>query len=195
MSTIEQINVGVPDFLPLWQCSTSRYLEMIEKDVFGPNDRVELIGGMIVDMSPAGSRPNHFLGQLNRLFAPAFDKFEVWIQGTMIVGEGQVYDPDFMLLRQKPGGYKDRLPECGDVLLVVEAAETSLKRDQQIKLPVYAAAGIAEYWIADLDQESILVHREPQVTVYQSIKACRGEDLVSPLEMPELSFAARKTFD
>jgi Uma2 family endonuclease len=195
MATISQSSTDASDFLPLWQFSTARYLEMIEKGVLGPKDRVELIGGVIVDMSPAGSRHNHFLGQLNRLFVPIFDKFEVWIQGTMIVAEGQVYDPDFLLLRRKPGGYKDRLPESRDVLLVVEAAESSLRRDQQIKLPVYAAAGVAEYWIADLDQERILVHREPLGNSYQLVEIRRGDEIISPSAAPDLAFATRQAFD
>src|SRR3954452_18437129 len=98
MAKIPHVSTGASDLLPLWQFSTARYLEMIEKGILGPKDRVELIGGVIVNMSPAGSRHNHFLGQLNRLFVPIFDKYEVWIQGTMIVSEGQVYDPDFLLL-------------------------------------------------------------------------------------------------
>jgi Uma2 family endonuclease len=195
MATIPQVSTGTSELLPLWQFSTARYLEMIEKGVLGPRDRVELIGGVIVDMSPAGSRHNHFLGQLNRLFAPIVDKFEVWIQGTMVVAEGQVYDPDFLLLRRKPGGFKEELPKGRDALLVVEAAESSLRRDQQIKLPVYAAAGIAEYWIADLEKEVILIHRDPVGDSYRSVEPRQGDEIISPLAAPELSFAVREAFD
>jgi Uma2 family endonuclease len=195
MATIPHVSTGALDLLPLWQFSTARYLEMIEKGILGPKDRVELIGGVIVNMSPAGSRHNHFLGQLNRLFVPIFDKYEVWIQGTMIVSEGQVYDPDFLLLQRKPGGYKDQLPKSRDVLLVVEAAESSLRRDQQIKLPMYAAAGIAEYWIADLDKEVILVHREPVGDSFCSVEPRQHDEIISPLAGPEVSFAVRQAFD
>ena len=181
--------------LPLYRFSTARYLEMIEKGIIGPHDRVELVEGVIVDMSPAGSRHNQFLGQLIRLFAPLLDSADVWSQGTLVVADGQVYDPDIMLLRRKPGGYKLKLPGPEDVLLLVEAAESSFRLDQQIKLPVYAAAGIPEYWIADLAREEIIVHREPDGNAYRVVQTFRGEDVVSPLAAPELSFAVQRAFN
>ena len=195
MATIVQSAVDVPSLLPLHRFSTADYLEMIEKGVIGPGDRVELVGGIIVDMSPAGSCHSQFLGQLNRLFAPLLDSTDVWIQGTLAVTEGQVYDPDFMLLRRKPGGYKHKLPGPGDVRLIVEAAESSFRRDQQIKLPVYAAAGIPEYWIADLQRELLIIHREPEAGSYKVTETRQGDDIVSPSAAPDLSFAVRQAFD
>src|SRR3989304_9191972 len=150
MTTIPQPAADFPNFLPLRRFSTAGYLQMIEAGVLGPRDRVELIGGIIVEKSPAGIPHNHFMIRITELFAPRLGRFQWAIQGTLTVAEGQVYDPDFMLLRRRPDGYKTRLPDAADVLLIVEAAESSLRRDQQVKLPVYAGAGIAEYWIADL---------------------------------------------
>jgi Uma2 family endonuclease len=80
-------------------------------------------------------------------------------------------------------------------LLVIEAAESSLRRDQQIKMPVYAAAGIPEYWIADRDRESLIVHRDPVAGTYASVETRRGDDVVSPSAAPELAFAVRQMFD
>lgn len=81
----------------------------------------------------------------------------------MTVAEGQVYDPGFMLLRRRADGFMTQLFDALDVLLVIEAAESSLRRDQQIKLPVYARAGILEYWIADLEQENLIIYATPKV--------------------------------
>jgi Uma2 family endonuclease len=181
--------------VPSHRFSTAQYLEMIEKGVIGPDDRVELVNGIIVDMSPAGARHNQFLGQLNRLLAPLLDRFDIWIQGTLTLAEGQVYDPDVMLLRQKPGGYKTRLPGPRDVMLLVEAADSSFRRDQQIKLPVYAAAGIREFWIADLDREELIIHRDPAGDNYKTVDARQGDDVVSPLCAPDLTFAVRQAFE
>ena len=170
-------------------------MQMIDAGVLGPKDHVELIRGVIVDMSPAGSRHNHFLAVINRLFAPMWDQAEVWIQGTLSVAEGEVYDPDFLLLRPKPGGYRDQLPVASDVLLVLEAADSSLRRDQQVKLPTYAKAGIQEYWIADLEKEVLIIHRDPQAGGYRLVETRHGDDVVSPLAAPDFSFAVRQAFD
>ena len=195
MAIVLQPFVEIPDILPLRRFSTADYLEMIEKGVLGPEDHVELIGGMIVEMSPAGIPHNGFLIGINRLFGPLLDRYEIAIQGTLTVAEGQVYDPDFMLLRKRPDRYKTKLPDAPDVLLVIEAAQSSLPRDQQIKLPVYATAGIPEYWIADLERELLIIHREPQAGSYNSIEIRQGNDIVSPIAAPDLSFAVRRAFD
>jgi Uma2 family endonuclease len=183
-----------PDRAP-HRFSTADYLEMIENGVLGPDDHVELVGGVILDMSPAGIPHNGFLMMMFDLFAPLAGKYKIAIQGTLTVAEGQVYDPDVMLLRQRPDRYKTKLPESSDVLLVIEAAASSLPHDQRIKLPVYAAAGISEYWIADLEREVLVIHREPEADRYASIETWQGDDIVSPLAAPELSFAVRQAFN
>jgi Uma2 family endonuclease len=168
---------------------------MIDKGVLGSGDRVELVGGFIVNMSPQGSRHNSFQMQLNRLLAPLHARFFIAIQGTLTVTDGQVFDPDLLLLRQKPEGYKNKLPDAVDVQLVVEASETSLRFDQRIKLPVYASAEIPEYWIADLEREVLIIHREPDGSRYKWVETRQGDERVSPLAAPDLSFAVRQAFE
>jgi Uma2 family endonuclease len=165
--------------------STHDYLRMIEAGVLGPSDKVELIDGIIVRMSPAGSRHNHVLTRLTTIFAPVFDRALPSVQGTLPVTEGQVFDPDFMLLRPRPGGYKLALPTPADVLLVIEVSETSLKRDQQIKLPAYAAAGIADAWIFKTEDESLRVCREPRQGRYASSQDYAGDQSIAPLAISD----------
>jgi Uma2 family endonuclease len=175
--------------------STADYLEMIEKGILGPDDHVELVEGMIVDMAPAGIPHNGFLMTMVELLTPLVGRYKIAIQGTLSVSEGQVYDPDVMILRQRPDRYKSSLPDASDVLLVIEAAASSMPRDQQTKLPVYAAAGIPEYWIADLGREVILVHRKPRGSKFTTIEQRQGDDIVSPACAADLSFAVRQAFE
>ena len=194
MSTIPLPDADVIQIAPLHRFSTADYLEMIEKGVLGPDDHVELIGGMIVEMSPAGIPHNGFLISILHVFAPLLERYNISVQGTLTVGEGQVFDPDFMLLHKSPGHYKDKLPDSSDVLLVIEAADSSLRRDQQVKLPIYATAGVQEYWIVDLKREVFIVHREPEAGRYKLIETRQGDDIASPMAAPELSFAVRQAF-
>jgi Uma2 family endonuclease len=168
---------------------------MIEKGVLGPKDKVELIGGFIVNRSPQGTRHNHFLMNLNRLFAPLHEHFCILVQGAITVAPGQIYDPDFLVLEQKRGGYKFKHPEASNVKLVVEASESSLRFDQRVKLPVYAAAGVPEYWIADLEREVLIVHRVPDGDTYKVIATRQGDDSVSSLAAPNIKFAVRQAFE
>jgi Uma2 family endonuclease len=195
MSVVSTPAVGFPEFLPPGRFSTAQYLRMIEAGVLGPEDKVELIGRMIVQMSPAGIPHNNFLINIVDLFGPLLGRFKFAIQATLTVAEGHVFDPDFMLLVRRPGGFKAKLPDASDVRLVIEAAESSLPRDQKIKMPVYASAGIPEYWIADLEREVLIVHREPQPGGYRLIETHSGDKVVSPLAAPDFSFAVRQAFD
>lgn len=195
MATIVQPTADFIQIAPLHRFTTADYSEMIEKGVLGPDDHVELIGGVIVEMSPAGIPHNHYLIQILRVFAPLLGRFEIAIRGTLTVSEGHVFDPDFMLLRQRPDRHKSKLPDAADVQLIIEASESSFRKGQQLKLPIYAAAGIQEYWIADLSEERLLIHRNPEDTSYRTVEIRRGDEVVSPLAAPELSFAVRHAFD
>lgn len=195
MSTTSSTTVDFSVPLPLKQFSTADYLQMIEAGILGPKHRVELIGGMIVEMSPAGIPRNGFLINIVDLFAPLIGRFRLAVQATLTVAEGQVFDPDFMLLTSRSDRYKSQLPQAGDVCLVIEAADSSLQRDQCVKMPIYSGAGVPEYWIADLEREVLIVHREPQPGGYRLVEKRSGDDIVSPLAAPDFSFAVRQAFD
>ena len=195
MATVSQPSADFPDFLSLRRFSTADYLHMIEAGVLGPRDHVELIEGMIVDMSPQGTHHNHFLMQLNRLFVPLWDRAIIAVQATATITEKNVYDPDFLVLRKRPDGYKEQHPRSQDILLVVEASESSLRRDQQVKLPIYARAGIPEYWIADLEQETLIIYRDPHGDAYRPVETRSGDETISPLAAPDFSFPVRQAFD
>jgi Uma2 family endonuclease len=194
MSTILTSSTDFPPYLPLRRFSTEKYLQMVAAGVLGPEDKVELIGGVIVDMSPAGIPHNHFLINIVELFSPLLATHRIAVQATLPLGVGQVFDPDFMLLRRTAQGYKHRYPQPADVLLLIEAAESSLRRDREVKLPVYAAAGIQEYWIADLDREQVLVHRDPAGEVYRTVSTHSGEESLNPQVAPEFSVTVQQLF-
>ena len=126
MATILQSTAELMQIAPLHRFTSADYLEMIDKGVLGQKDHVELIGGVILEMSPAGIPHNHFLITIVEIFAPLLGTHKIAIQGTLTVTEGHIYDPDFMLLRQRADGYKSKLPDASDVQLVIEAAASSL---------------------------------------------------------------------
>ena len=146
-------------------------------------------------MSPAGIPHNYFLIQLNRIFSSLIEQYEVAIQATLPLDDGNVFDPDFMLLRRKAEGYKHAYPQPEEVLLLIEESQTSLQRDQEVKLPAYAAAGIQEYWIADLEQHAVIVHRKPVDNSYCVIETHRGEDPLTPLAAPAFSLPVCQLFE
>jgi Uma2 family endonuclease len=194
MSTLVYPTAHYPIVLSPAKFSTEEYLAMVDAG-FLEGKKVELIDGVIVAMSPAGPQHNQFLILIVDLFAPLLQKYQLAIQGTLAVAEAQIYDPDVMLLQRRSGGYKHRKIEPADALLVIEAAASSFGNDQQIKLPVYAQAGIPEYWIADLEHERLLVHRDPAGSMYKSVQTLEGEAVISPLAAPDFSLIVRQMFE
>lgn len=180
--------------MPVHRFTAAEYLHMIDTGVLGSSDHVELIEGMIVDMSPSGPKHHHVLMRLTRLFSPALPFVELSIQGTLVLSDDHVLDPDFMLLRPREGGYKSALPTAADVLLLIEASDTSLRKDREVKLPRYAAAGVPEYWIADLERETITVHREPAGDRYNKIVTLVASQTISPLALPQFAFPVAELY-
>ena len=121
------------------------YHRMAEAGILDEDDRVELIEGEIVQMSPIGSRHQGCVNRLARLlFEFAGRDYVVHIQGPVRLNERSEPQPDLALLKLRPDFYSERHPTPDDVLLLIEVSETSADYDREVKLPLYAGAGIAE---------------------------------------------------
>jgi Uma2 family endonuclease len=190
MSSAYSTFVGPPGVgtitLPVAPLSTEQYLRMIDAGVFDSSDKVELIGGFITPMAPVGPEHNGSLFELTKLFAPVAEKFVLAVQATVAISEGQVLEPDFALLTPRDDGYMTALPRAADVLLLIESASSSIKSDRHVKLPIYAAAGISEYWIVDLNQKTLEIYRDPAGDDYADQRKLAGDDVASPLACPEV---------
>lgn len=143
--------------------------------------RCELIAGELVDVSPMSSRhaevTRRLFSVLNRqLMEPAF---VVGCQQPIGLGDWSEPEPDVWVARGRPGGYMDRHPEAADVLLVVEVGWSSIRFDRDIKLPMYAGAGVPEVWLFDVDAASVEVFRHPWATGYRSIETLGIEDVMT----------------
>ena len=183
-----------PIILPVAPLSTEQYLQMIEAGILDSSDKVELIGGQITPMAPAGPEHIGSVFELTTLFAPHVEKFVIAVQATVVITEGQVLEPDIALLTHRADQYKRALPRAADVLLIVESAASSLDKDRHVKLPIYAAAGIPEYWIVDLNNRTLEVYREPVGGAYSHSQKLAGDDRASPLACTEVSLRVGSLF-
>lgn len=170
--------------------TVDEYHKMGEAGIFGENDRVELISGEVVEMTPIGWQHARCVRRLNNLFAElvGVGRYAVDVQNPISLGEYKEPQPDLILLSEEPPA--GRLPGSQEISLVVEVADTSLSYDREQKLPLYAEAEIPEVWIVNLSENGIEVYSEPGsgVAGYGKIsRLYRGEELVSPT-IPGLSF-------
>lgn len=154
--------------------NAEEYHKMAEAGVFSEDDRVELIEGEIVEMTPIGWRHVRCVSNLNMLLARyAEGRYVVSVQNPITVDEHGEPQPDLALVREMPVG---RLPGPKEILLVVEVSETTLSYDSNVKLPLYARASIPEAWIVDLQGETVEVHTDPRPSGYTKTSRYNPED-------------------
>jgi Uma2 family endonuclease len=160
------------------------YHRMAEAGILTEGDRVELIDGEIVEMSPIGWQHMLCVNLLNDLLsAHARSTAFISIQNPIRLSEHEEPEPDITVLRRN---YGSRIPGPEDVILLVEVADTSLSYDRTRKLPLDARAGIAEAWIVDLQGEALERHTDPAGGTYRlTVRVGRGKEIQS-LAMPDL---------
>src|SRR4051794_31509585 len=163
------------------------YHRMAETGILREDDRVELIEGEIVDMTPLGRRHLARVDHLAELlFRGLGERAIVRVQGSIRLGERSEPQPDLVLLRRRADYYAETDAGPADILLVVEVADTSLAHDRDVKVPLYARAGIPEVWLIDLNGENIAIYREPGSAGYRDVFTVRGDARLSPRAFPEL---------
>ena len=158
------------------------YERMVESGGFNEDSRVELIKGEIVDMSPIGFEHGSGVSRLIMQLVELVKQSAVlWVQSPIQIAPNSRPEPDLLLLR-RPDDYGDnRPPTPQDVVLLIEVADTSLKYDRQVKGPLYAGAGIPEYWIVNLQEGVLEVYTDPAEGAYKRVRTVkRGETLALP---------------
>ena len=169
--------------------TTDEVYRMLAAGILTEDDRVELIEGELLRMTPINSRRSAVLNRLIQAFARRLgDRAILSAQNPVRLGERSEPQPDLCLLVPRDDFYAERHPGPEDVLLLVEISETSLGYDREVKLPLYARHGIPEVWIADLVTGEVAVHRDPDPATGRYLRTERrgpGER-VAPAALPEL---------
>ncbi|MFN3226701.1 MAG: Uma2 family endonuclease [Hyphomicrobiales bacterium] len=153
--------------LPRRAFTTSDVERMVEAGLIGPDERIELIGGELVPMSPKGIRHEQVKQWLNRqLITTLPDWCEVIPETTFRLSEDTYVEPDFLVYKRADGldGLK------GDMaLLSIEVAVSSLAYDKGRKAQVMAAFGVPELWVVDAERMVTTLHRDPTPTGYRTV--------------------------
>ena len=167
------------DFMPTRRkLDVDVYHGMAEIGIFGEDDRVELIDGAIIDMAPIGQSHAAAVNGLTRALVMACgSKAIASVQNPIRLDRLNEPQPDFAVLRPRADFYAagDR-PGPADVLLLVEVADSSLRYDLTVKLPLYARAGIPELWIVDLKRRALDAFRRPTSGRYAEVATYRPGD-------------------
>ena len=175
--------------------TTQQYQLMHEVGVFQEGDRYELINGEIQTMSPIGRKHVACIIRLDNLIQKKLgDRVLVSTQNSILLDNNSQPQPDLAVLKPRDDFYESGLPMPEDILLIIEVADSSLEYDRDVKAPLYAAAGISEVWLFDVNKRAIAVYSQPSALGYRQINFYNEGDSLSMLAFPELTFNWQELF-
>jgi Uma2 family endonuclease len=169
--------------------TVDEYYRMAEAGILTPNDRVELIDGEVITMSPIGNRHAGCVAAATHAFSQAFaGRTVVSVQNPLRLSDYTEPEPDIVLLKPRADFYRTKRMWAEDALLVLEVSDTTFAYDRDVKLPRYAAAAIPEVWIEHLEDDALWVYRDPAGTSYRFSLALKGTDSVSVQALADVTF-------
>ncbi len=159
--------------------TADEYHQMIAARVFDQDERLELIDGEIVQMSPIGDRHAACVRRLNELLGDLVSRRAIVdVQDPIIVAPSYAPQPDLALLRTRSDYYASQPPTASDCLLIIEVSDSSAEFDRQIKMPRYARGGVVELWLVELERDVVVVYRDPSGDAYQHVQVFRRGDML-----------------
>ena len=182
----------MPAVAQTFRFTVDEYHKLADAGILEEDDRVELLDGEIILMSPVGYRHAKAVRRLNKIFVRGSgDRYEVDVQDPVVIGDYSEPQPDLLLLANEVDEYEG-LPETRHTYLVIEVADSTLRYDRGRKLKAYARAGIAELWIVNLKENTIEVYRDPSEETYTSKRIARGQERVAPSAFSDVKVTASK---
>jgi Uma2 family endonuclease len=169
--------------------TVEEFQRICDAEIFPPDSRHELIRGEIIEMPTPTRRHSGRVNKLNRVFTSKLgETVIVCIQNGMFVDVMSEPKPDVVICKPLPELFGPFEPSPEDVLLLVEISDTSIRYDTRIKAPLYAKAGIPEYWILNIPEDVLEVRREPANGEWLRTETYRRGQTIVALQLPDVTF-------
>lgn len=170
--------------------SRAEYDRLVETGDFN-DQRVELIRGRVVEMSPQGAPHSWVVMRLNMLLTAALQgRALVLVQGPLAISDDSQPEPDVAVL--EIGDYRKEHAKTAS--LVIEVADSSLTSDRRDKAPLYAECGIPEYWVVNIAAENVEVYLHPTDGTYDTVDTYASQDLLRPTRLPMVEITVADIF-
>jgi Uma2 family endonuclease len=164
------------------------YHRMIETGIIHEGEHIELISGQIFNMAAKGTRHTvantELLGELLLLLGR---RAKIRCQDPIILPNNSEPEPDIVVAKLRADNYVDSHPAPADIILLVEVADSTLNFDRNTKAPIYAAAGIIEYWIINLIDSRLEIYSQPEGDIYTNTQIILPPRSVNVPQFPEIT--------
>jgi Uma2 family endonuclease len=175
--------------------TVDEYHRMAEVGILDPDERVELIEGEIIQMSPIGPRHAGCVINATRLFITRLgERMVLSPQNPVTIRPRSEPQPDLTLLRPRTVSYSEAHPTPQDVVLAVEVADTTVRFDRLVKARLYARSGIGELWLLLPNDQTVEIHREASADGYARVTRHGADQAVSALAFPDVAFTVSDFF-
>jgi Uma2 family endonuclease len=175
--------------------SVEAYHRLGELGAFGEDDRVELIDGEIFETTPIGTRHMGHVNHLTRLlYEKVSDTTTISIQNPVCLGDDSEPEPDLAVLEHRDDAYASMMPVADDILLLIEVADTSVRYDREVKIPLYARHKVPAVWMIDVENNVIEIYEQPIDGDYTVIRKPPHNARVALESRPSLDFQVAELF-
>lgn len=195
MSTVEAIPTKTEAATAqrlLRRFTVEEYHQLAEIGILKSNERVELVSGVIFSMSPMHSRHASIIARLETTLKRQLgDRFQVRVQLPVKLSDKSEPEPDISIVRVREDYYETAHPQADDTVVLIEVSASTLSFDRDTKMPVYARSGIGEFWLVNVEAETVTVFTEPTDSDYATKTVVKSsapivsvtiDDLTVPLE-------------
>lgn len=179
-----------------YRFDVDHYLRLAEVGYFAGDERVELIEGEIIRMTPITPLHQDIVDRLNELIsALVIGKAVVRVQGPVQLSDATEVLPDIAVLRRKDGRYRHGHPGASDILILIEVTDSNAyKYDRDEKIRRYAAAGVAEAWLIDVSNSAVEQFSQLGRGRYNTMRIIEHTDIVESDVLPVIKIAGAHIF-
>ena len=179
--------------LERYRFTVNEYDQMTAAGILTEDDRVELLDGEIVKMAAMGPRHAATVARTADILAERLGRtVMVRSQSPVRLVPHSEPEPDVMVIRRRADYYAGSHPAPDDLFLLVEVADTSLRLDREVKIPIYARSGIREVWLADIDGGTLHVFRSPSPEGYKVQQVVQRGQALAPEAFPEFTVSVEE---
>lgn len=179
---------------PRRRFTVDEYMKLAEVGILADGERVELIDGDVIEMSPIGNPHEARTAASNRLLAPLFieGRAVLRVQGHVRLDENNRPEPDLALLKWRDDLYENQSPAPEDILLLIEVSDSTLDSDRSVKLALYARFNIPEVWIENIPDRVVEAYTNPVEGQYTESHFYRPGETITPGAFPNVSLNVRE---